>query len=282
MYLDLYWEKIFPLIRLSGEGTRKFLHGQTSNNVLNKKDGEIFLSCWLSTSGKVRGIFEIILNPDAASLLVIGGDDNEVKEAFNSMIFPSDKVSIQSTHSIRRLQVINSNLSSFLDNIIWLEPNSNLPINLHSFQKATELEVEAWRLAKGLPIGAFEINQSYNPFELGLSEIVSLDKGCYLGQESIAKLSRAGSSRKKLMLWSSKFMAKVNEPILSYVDDQDFDQKAGLVTSSIYLPSEERSIGLAIMNKNFLSSNSFYLNSLEKKVEISAPKLSFNNWLSLC
>jgi folate-binding protein YgfZ len=48
--------------------------------------------------------------------------------------------------------------------------------------------LEAWRVLRGLPASGHELTEEYNPLEAGLSEAVSFDKGCYVGQEVVARL----------------------------------------------------------------------------------------------
>ena len=47
---------------------------------------------------------------------------------------------------------------------------------------------------QGISPGSAELTGDTNPFELGLADRVSLDKGCYLGQETMAKLASKGAS----------------------------------------------------------------------------------------
>ena len=48
--------------------------------------------------------------------------------------------------------------------------------------------LEAWRVLRGLPASGHELTEEYNPLEAGLWEAVSFDKGCYVGQEVVARL----------------------------------------------------------------------------------------------
>jgi hypothetical protein len=60
----------------------------------------------------------------------------------------------------------------------------------------------AWdraRVAAGVPAAGSELDGDHNPFEAGLAHRVSLAKGCYAGQEALAKL--AGAGRVKQELW---------------------------------------------------------------------------------
>ena len=47
---------------------------------------------------------------------------------------------------------------------------------------------EIWRVEQGLPRLGRELTQRYNPWEAGLGRAIHLDKGCYIGQEVIARL----------------------------------------------------------------------------------------------
>jgi folate-binding protein YgfZ len=54
-------------------------------------------------------------------------------------------------------------------------------------QLGTE-EVEALRVRWGIPAVPNEINEEHNPWEAGLDAAISLTKGCYVGQEVIARI----------------------------------------------------------------------------------------------
>ena len=69
---QLFWEQIFPLVRLRGKGTRAFLHGQTSADILAENKNFLVHSCWLDTAGRVRALLEIRLIDEGADLLVDG------------------------------------------------------------------------------------------------------------------------------------------------------------------------------------------------------------------
>jgi folate-binding protein YgfZ len=47
--------------------------------------------------------------------------------------------------------------------------------------------IEAWRILRGLP-GPAEMDEERNPLEAGLWDAVSFTKGCYVGQEVVARL----------------------------------------------------------------------------------------------
>ena len=49
--------------------------------------------------------------------------------------------------------------------------------------------LESWRIQKGLPASGHELTEDYNPLEAGLREAISFTKGCYVGQEVVARLN---------------------------------------------------------------------------------------------
>ena len=54
---------------------------------------------------------------------------------------------------------------------------------------AGETDWEAWRIEDGVPKPGHELTDDYNPLEAGLWHGVSINKGCYIGQETLARLN---------------------------------------------------------------------------------------------
>ena len=278
MNLDVCWDQQFSLITLKGEGARNFLNGQTSVDVISKRDGELFLSCWLSTNGGVRALLEIKLYVGGAFCIVIGGDHGVVKSAFENVIFPSDNVTLEKERSIRRMQLLSSKSPELINKIIWIDSMSQAPHPFHSFTKADEFYLESWRIKNSLPIGLNEINDKNNPFELGLSSIINLDKGCYLGQEAMARFSRLGDSRKQLMFWESDDPISENEKLFVLTKDQEVVNSIGIITSSLQLSESGKSIGLAIVKRSKSPINKLYVNSPKRCISMYNQEPCFDKW----
>lgn len=57
---------------------------------------------------------------------------------------------------------------------------------------AVEMSDRAWdalRILQGRPVPDAELTDDYNPLEVGLWQTISFTKGCYIGQETIARLN---------------------------------------------------------------------------------------------
>lgn len=95
-----------------------------------------------------------------------------------------------------------------------------------------ELEWQALRVACGRPFPDAELTRECNPLELGLYHTVSFRKGCYLGQETVAKVNAAPAPKQRL------FGLRLDRPLsagaaLFADEDGGADVRAGVVTSML-------------------------------------------------
>lgn len=93
------------------------------------------------------------------------------------------------------------------------------------------------RIEQGRPAPDYELTEDYNPLEAGLWQTISFDKGCYIGQETIARLNTYQGVKQQL--WGIKLTAPV-EPGTAIVVGED---KVGILTS--YTNSSSGPFGLA-------------------------------------
>lgn len=95
---------------------------------------------------------------------------------------------------------------------------------------------EQLRIEQGRPAPDCELTEDYNPLEAGLWHTISFNKGCYIGQETIARLDTYKGVKQQL--WGLRLSQPVEPgtPILLN------DEKVGLVTS--VTEASEGAIGL--------------------------------------
>ncbi len=104
---NFYWDQSFPLYKLEGDDSKKFLHSQTTIDAFSIKESSIVKACWLSPVGRLKAILEIQIIEEVIHFIVISGDAIEAVSGLEKVIFPSDKVRISSCDNVRRIQVIN-------------------------------------------------------------------------------------------------------------------------------------------------------------------------------
>ena len=79
-----------------------------------------------------------------------------------------------------------------------------------------------------------ELTEDYNPLEAGLRQALSFSKGCYIGQETIARLETYKGVKQRL--WGVRFT--VGAQPLSGNAVMVGDEKVGYLTSVITTPTE--------------------------------------------
>ena len=113
-------------------------------------------------------------------------------------------------------------------------------------QGAVPLGETLWqqlRIQQGRPAPGQELTDDYNPLEAGLWQTISLSKGCYIGQETIARLHTYKGVKQQL--WGVRLDAQAEPDSLVMLGDE----KIGRITSCTQ--TAEGYLGLAyIRTKN--------------------------------
>lgn len=104
-------------------------------------------------------------------------------------------------------------------------------------KEITDLDWEKLRIQQGRPAPDRELTEDYNPLEAGLWQTISFEKGCYIGQETIARLNTYQGVKQQL--WG----LQLSQPVDPGTPIQVGEQKAGTITSCIAL--SEGAIALA-------------------------------------
>ena len=84
---------------------------------------------------------------------------------------------------------------------------------------------ESLRIQQGRPLCDRELTEDYNPLEAGLWQTISFEKGCYIGQETIARLNTYSGVKQKL--WGIELDRSV--PVQTPIAVED--KKVGVLTS---------------------------------------------------
>lgn len=113
-------------------------------------------------------------------------------------------------------------------NLIVPQENLATICSLLTEHQILEIDNHAWeqlRILQGRPAPDQELTEEYNPLEAGLWHTISLEKGCYIGQETIARLNTYKGVKQKL--WGVKLDCPVTPEIPVTVDTK----KVGVLTS---------------------------------------------------
>ena len=259
------------LLRLQGPDSLRFLHGQTSQAIELARPGQWLSTCCITPTARLLALAEVLVLEDGAWLVIRDGNPEAVRAALDRVLFPADDVRLGSLIPGRLLQpvpeaqeggagsgtwrVLQAGEGYWLGERLLLSGEAAPSADAAGLEPAagallrrprlSDQEQERWRIQAGWPACPAELNDDTNPYELGLADRVSLSKGCYVGQETLARLATYDGVRRQLRRW---FVAGAEGPapgaLLSAAGE-----RAGRVTSALPLPEAQGWIGLALVRR---------------------------------
>lgn len=269
----IFWLEEFDSFLLDGKDSKRFLNGVTTTNINLEKD--VLKTCWLNPAGNLKSLLEIHCEGNKLKVLILQGNINEIKKYFEDMIFPSDDISISNTIKIFRLQEINKDNSWRVYPVkLFSKNNFEKFCNQNKFKMLDFNELKEWKINQALPIFNYEIDGKNNPLELGLTDLVDFNKGCYLGQETMARLKKVSSLTKEIRQWKS--FKLINNKKLNNKKvflNEDKDKIVGYITSYFY-SNLRQYIGLCMIKKNFLDKNNSFFTEDFGVINIVKSKFS--------
>jgi folate-binding protein YgfZ len=113
-------------------------------------------------------------------------------------------------------------------------------------QQATDAEMESLRIQAGIPRWGFELTEAVLPDEAGLRErgFISDTKGCYLGQETVARIKTYGHVNRSLVRLLLEGDAPESGSEIFFEGE-----KAGAVTSAAGAAGSETAIALGYVRR---------------------------------
>ncbi|HEY5883583.1 MAG TPA: glycine cleavage T C-terminal barrel domain-containing protein [Pyrinomonadaceae bacterium] len=111
---------------------------------------------------------------------------------------------------------------------------------------------EVLRIEAGIPRYGVDMDDSHVVTETNLDEAVSYTKGCYIGQEIIARIKYRGHVAKKLTGLSFADNVEVaSGDVIRSLDNKDI----GRITSATYSPQLKRTIALGYVKYDYLAAD---------------------------
>ncbi len=137
----------------------------------------------------------------------------------------------------------------------------------------TDEMFDVLRIESGIPIAPNELNEKHNPLESALVSAVSFTKGCYIGQEVIARLDSYDKVQRHLMgLVLGEDAGNVVVPVKLFAGTEE----AGELTSVAYSPGLERMIGLGYIRNAYTNAGSeLQIVDGDRKIGATMQKLPF-------
>ena len=224
------------VIKVSGVDRLTWLNAMLSQSLANLKPGQSADALLLDANGRIEENIQIIDDGENAWLIVLAAHHERLLAWFDQMIFRS-KVVVSDASELAVVASFGRPLAtSAISNeqqLVWQDPWMAEPVGsvryaadtsafkgrgawnyflslvsktslldaLADTQQAGALALEALRVAAHRPAQPNEIDEKTLPHELDwLSSAVHLSKGCYRGQEAVAKVHNLGHPPRRLTM----------------------------------------------------------------------------------
>jgi folate-binding protein YgfZ len=199
-----WWRVPRDFVQVAGPDARSFLQGQLSQDVDSMTPGTSSMSFLLQPQGKVDAYLRVSCIADEAFLLdVDAGYGDAVVDRLNRFKLRT-KAEITRVGGWQCIAELRD--GELVEEIIDDIEVEGVPADLE--------EYEVLRIKAGTPAMGHEIDESTIPASLGVVDrAVSFTKGCYTGQELVARIdSRGGNAPTKLVGVRGK--ATVGDPVV--------------------------------------------------------------------
>jgi folate-binding protein YgfZ len=191
------------VIKISGKDRLSWLHSLTTQHLEKLEPGIWSEALILDPKGHLEYQFYLVDDAEATYLHLDQVSAPPLLEYLEKMKFMLDVAVSSVSHSYAILKA--PGLSDEIGGPYALLPRSELEATRQAFNKvATQVGIwalEAERIAAGRARIGFDSDHKSIPNELGLlNKAVHMNKGCYRGQETVAKVFNLGHPPRRLVL----------------------------------------------------------------------------------
>jgi len=220
----------YSAISLKGEEQTSYLQGQVTCDVNSSNDNNLLVGAHCNAKGKVFSVFRLI-NRNSAHLLIqskasIGDSISELKKfgVFAKVdITPTDELSFIALVGEQAATILQDNFNQIPDILTPIVQSDTTTLVYIAGKQARYLLIDenqvldnivnkfnlpiyhssAWSLLEineGFPQLSSKSSGEYVPQMLNLQAIngISFTKGCYLGQETVARMQYLGKNKRAL------------------------------------------------------------------------------------
>jgi len=244
------------LWKLSGPDATRYLNGQVTCDVTQLTDGHASYAAVCTAKGRMEGDVTIAKHGDIYYLDADAALRETLAPRLDKYLIADDAVfeDISDDWTLHHVFGATAPLAPengfVIANARFAQPGHDVwtPGPLAPAKPVLETDVlETLRLENGLPRWGAELTANTLPPEAGppMLAAISYTKGCYVGQETIARLKSVGHVNKTLVFLRS---SSAQFPAAGTKITRD-GAEVGLVTSSGYSPRLEKGIALAYVQR---------------------------------
>ena len=214
-------EESLGVLKVTGEDASEFLQGQFSQDLLGGPMGEARYGFWLNRKGRVEGDAIVIrLAADLCRVFSFTLSAEALIARFDQFLVADDVEMVDESDLWRGWRVLGPGLESWVQRDAdeaqsgeyrWMDSPRILPgaavlvsqtdpVWPKDWEEGTPIQFERARVTGGVARVSVDLGVDDIPQEAGMDlEGVSYRKGCYLGQEVMARIQTTGRVRRRLV-----------------------------------------------------------------------------------
>lgn len=285
------YEEYISVFKLQGKDTEDFLQRITTNDLRNLGPKSCIRSFFLNEKGKIVDFVTILKMNEDFTLITTYGNKKKLMEHLKKYIVMED-ISL-TVEEIKKQTIITEDFSEFnviqdfeiidgnyffIDEyayrkIIALVYNDKSAFLGNIYKKCEELSKDSFMniaIDKAFIYSDNELNENINPLECNLKEFISFKKGCYIGQEVIARLDSQSKVTKVLVKITSDFNLSKGDKIFANISGSETE--CGFVSSVTQCNINFKGFGF-IRDINLSNSFNYYIKN-DNNNYISINKLT--------
>lgn len=273
-----YYRQKRGLIEVSGKEAVQFLNGLITNDVAKLEENAAMLAAFPNAQGRLLAVVRV-LKKDGKFLFET--EETTHEKVYNNLFrftFAGDFFVDDLSEKHKYFSVENGKWKTENEYSVEFQtksgidifiPNESAENFLKELQKENAVEIsdelyEVLRIENGIPLYGVDMDETTIVPELGIDGLISYNKGCYIGQEIIARIYFRGHVAKQLRGLIMSEMPNHEEKELKSPEGKN----AGKVTSVTFSPSLNKNIALAFVRYEFLAENTILkLNETEVQVK---------------
>ena len=295
----------FGVLKFSGTERVPWLQGMVTNDIQKLVPGTGCYAAHLTPQGKIVAHMHVLADEDALWLSLERAALPKLVQAFDKLLIMEDVQIEDCSERFDILSVVGPKAASVLES--WLDDSLNLggayshrnfaegrvvvsdlgydlwvprgqadkALRSLSQTGATAIDRGTWdvlRTEAGIPIYGMDIDETTTMPEIG-ERGISYDKGCYVGQEVVAKVKYIGHVNRRFvgLVVSGKDLPELKSPIYKG------EKEVGYVTTSLFSPGLHRPIALGFVSRSaYAPGTPVEIQSAGKKLAASIVDLPFS------
>ncbi|URL07568.1 folate-binding protein YgfZ [Avibacterium sp. 21-595] len=264
----------YRVISVQGLEAEKFLQGQLTCDVNGLANGQSTLTAHCDPKGKMSSIFRLLRENAEQFYLIVRHSllpsalDNLKKYAvFSKVVFSEQDWQIIGVLDKAKCGAISADFCVEIG-----QSERAILLNKHVQQIDFTGSIAQWELAEmqaGYPILSPESQNEFIPQALNLQcieQAISFQKGCYIGQETVARAKYRGINKRAMFLLNTQTDAPVQLGSEIEMELENGWRKTGVILSAVHF---EGILWLqVVMNNQFEASTKFRLSGSETRLNL--------------